>query len=129
MIGKANRVSRARQAGMTTLGMIILASFVGLIAFAGLRLTPIYLNYMKVVGVVNGVRDEFDGQATSRAALRTYIGRRFGVEDVKVISARDVKVKAVDGGFEVSAKYDHTAPFISNISFTVHFDKKALVRR
>ena len=129
MIGKANRVTRARQAGMTTLGMLILASFVGLIAFAGLRLTPIYLNYMKVAGVVNGTREEFDGQATSRAALRTYIARRFGVEDVKVISPRDVKVKAVDGGFEVRAQYDHTSPFISNVSFTVHFDKKALVRR
>ena len=129
MIGKANRVSRTRQAGMTTLGMLILASFVGLIAFAGLRLTPIYLNYMKVAGVVNGARDEFDGQASSRAALKTYIARRFGVEDVKIISARDVKVTAVDGGFEVRAQYDHTAPFISNVSFTVHFDKKALVRR
>ena len=129
MIGKTNRVTRVRQAGMTTVGMLILASFVGLIAFAGLRLTPIYLNYMKVTGVVNGVREEFDGQATSRAALKTYIARRFGVEDVKVISARDVKVTAVDGGFEVRAEYDHTAPFISNISFTVHFDKKALVRR
>ena len=129
MIGKANRVTRARQAGMTTLGMLILATFVGLIAFAGLRLTPIYLNYMKVSGVVNGVREEFDGQATSRAALKTYIARRFGVEDVKVISARDVKVTTVDGGFEVRAQYDHTAPFLSNVSFTVHFDKKALVRR
>jgi len=114
---------------MTTLGMLILATFVGLIAFAGLRLTPIYLNYMKVSGVVNGVREEFDGQATSRAALKTYIARRFGVEDVKVISARDVKVTAVDGGFEVRVQYDHTAPFLSNVSFTVHFDKKALVRR
>lgn len=114
---------------MTTLGMLILVLFLGLVAFGGLRLTPIYLNYMKVVGVINGVQEEFDGQAPSRAAIRSSISRRFGVESVGVISARDVQVTSVDGGFEVRAQYDHTAPFIANISFTVHFDKKALVRR
>jgi hypothetical protein len=31
--------SKRRQAGMTTLGLIILVSFLGLFAFAGIRLT------------------------------------------------------------------------------------------
>jgi Domain of unknown function (DUF4845) len=124
-----NQYSHRREAGMTTLGLLILIVFVGLFAFAGIRLTPVYLNYMKVVGVVNGVRDEFDGQNASRAAIRNSIGRRFDIESVAVITARDVDVNAVDGGFEVVAQYDHTAPFISNVSFTVHFNKKALVRR
>jgi hypothetical protein len=118
-----------REAGMTTLGLLILVCFVGLFAFAGIRLTPIYLNYMKVVGVVDGVQDEFDGQNPTRAALRSSIGRRFDIESVAELTARDVEVQAVDGGFEVIAKYDHTAPFIANVSFTVHFNKKALVRR
>lgn len=117
------------QAGMTTLGLLILVAFVGLFAFAAIRLTPVYLNYMKVVGVVDGVQDEFDGQNPSRAAIRSSIGRRFDIESVGEITARDIDVKAVDGGFEVVAQYDHTAPFIANVSFTVHFDKKALVRR
>ena len=118
-----------RETGMTTLGILILIVFVGLFAFAGIRLTPVYLNYMKVVGVVNGVQDEFDGQNASRAAIRNSIGRRFDIESVAMITARDIDVNAVDGGFEVVAQYDHTAPFIANVSFTVHFNKTALVRR
>lgn len=129
MIFKTTAVARRRQAGMTTLGMIILAAFIGLIAFGGLRLTPVYLNYFKVVGVVNGVQEEFDGQANSASAIRSSISRRFDVESVGVITARDVSVTTVDGGYEVRAQYDHTAPFIANISFTVHFDKRAVVRR
>ena len=35
------------QGGMTTLGFIILATFIGLFAFAAIRLTPVYLNYMR----------------------------------------------------------------------------------
>ena len=64
------RNSAKRQAGITTLGMIILVIFVGLFAFAGIRLTPVYLKYLKVVGVVNGVQEEFDGQRPSRSAIR-----------------------------------------------------------
>jgi len=119
----------ARQRGITTLGFIILAVFLGLFSFGVLRLTPMYLNYMKIVGVVNGVQAEFDGQQSTRTAIRGSISRRFEIESVSVIKAKDVSVTTVDGGMEIAAVYDHTAPFIANISFTVHFDKTALIRR
>ena len=118
-----------RQVGATLLGYIILVLFVGVFVFGTLRLAPVYLNYMKVVGVVDGVFDEFDGQAPTRAELRSSISRRFDVESVSIITFRDVTVTQVDGGFEVAAVYDHNAPFIGNISFTVHFDKSRVVRR
>jgi hypothetical protein len=114
---------------MTTLGLIILVAFVGLFAFAGIRLTPVYLNYMKVLGVINGVYEEFDGANPSRNGIRSSIARRFDVESVSEITARDVTVTSVDGGYEVRAKYSHTAPFIANVSFSVEFDKAVLVRR
>lgn len=127
---KPTRFSSARrQVGATLLGYTILVAFIGVFAFGAIRLTPVYLNYMKVVGVVDGVFDEFDGQNPSRAAIRSSVSRRFDVESVSVITFRDVTVTAVDGGFEVAAIYDHTSPFIGNISFTVHFDKTRVVRR
>ncbi len=114
---------------MTVVGFLVLGIFVGLFAFGALRLTPVYLNYMKVAGVLNGVFDEFDSQNPSRAAIRTSISRRFGVESVSEITHRDIKVTADGAGFLVQAQYDHTAPFIGNIHFTVKFDKEVLVRR
>jgi hypothetical protein len=114
---------------MTTVGLIVLVAFVGLFGFAGIRLTPVYLNYMKVLGVINGVHDEFDGTGPSRNAIRSSISRRFDVESVGEITAREIKVTSVDGGYEVRAKYDHVAPFIANVSFSVAFDKAVLVRR
>jgi hypothetical protein len=118
-----------RQAGMTTLGITLLTAFMGLFAFAAIRLIPVYLNYMKIVGVVNGVVSEFETQNATRAAVRRSIGRRFDVESVGLIRARDISVTTVDGGLQVSAVYDHTTPFIGQISFTVHFDKTEIVRR
>jgi len=121
--------SPSRQRGITALGFIILAVFIGLFVFAGLRLTPVYLNYMKVAGVLDGAKIEFDGQNASRADIRTSIYRRFDVESVSEISARDVKVTAQEGLYTVQATYQHTTPFIANVSFTVSFDKKVTIRR
>ena len=118
-----------RQVGATLLGYIILVLFAGVFVFGTLRLAPIYLNYMKVVGVVDGVFNEFDRQAPTRPAIRSSISRRFDVESVSIITYRDVTVTQIDGGLKVAAVYDHTAPFIGNISFTVHFDKSRVVRR
>lgn len=118
-----------RQTGMTTLGVTILVAFIGLIAFAALRLTPIYLNYMKVASAVSGVQSEFDGTGATRTAIRSSISRRFDIEMIGEIKAKDIKVTKVDGGHEVAATYSHKAPFIANISFVVDFDKRALVRR
>jgi len=123
------RRMKKRQAGITTLGLIILVAFVGLFAFAGIRLSPVYLNYMKVVGVVDGVRDEFDGTGASGSQIRSSISRLFDIESVGEITARDIKVVKVDGGYEVAATYSHKAPFIANVSFLVDFDKRVLVRR
>ena len=121
--------TQARQAGITTVGFLILAVFIGLFAFAGMRLSPVYLNYMKVAGVLDGVFKEFDSQNPSRASLQKSIRRRFDVESVSIITARDIKIVNESGGFRIEAVYDHMAPFIGNVSFSVHFDKKVLVRR
>ncbi len=123
------RRNRSRQAGVTAIGFIILAVFVGLFAFAAIRLTPVYLNYMKVAGVLDGVYKEFDSQGPTRNAVVTSVRRRFDVESVGVITARDIKILNDGGGFRIEAVYDHTTPFLGNVSFTVHFDKKVLVRR
>ena len=118
-----------RERGMTTLGFLILVVFIGLFAFAAIRLTPVYLNYVKVAGVLDGVYEEFDSQNPARGAIMTSINRRFEVESVSIISDRDVKVTADSGGFLVEARYDHTTPFIGNLYFTVRFDKQVLIRR
>ncbi len=123
------RRTQSRQGGITTVGFLILAVFIGLFAFAAMRLSPVYLNYIKVAGVLDGVFKEFDSQRPSRAAIQKSIRRRFDVESVSVITARDIKVTSESGGFRIEAVYDHVAPFLGNVSFSVHFDKKVLVRR
>ena len=125
---KKQRLLR-RQKGMTTLGMIILVTFIGIFAFAAMRLVPVYLNYMKVASVVSAVAQEFDGAKATSGMIRRSISNRFDIEMVSEIAAKDITVTKVAGGYEVTAVYSHKAPFIGNVSFVVDFDERSLVRR
>lgn len=120
---------RCKQAGMTTLGFLILVVFIGMFGYGGLRLTPIYLNYFAIASVIDGVLKEYDGQNPTRTAIKRSIVRRFDVESISLITARDVKVTSSGAGFQVAVVYDHKAEFLGNVSFSVHFDKKVVVRR
>ncbi len=129
MRARQGTLGRRRVQGMTTLGTLILIAFLGLFAFAAIKLTPVYLNYMKIAGVVEGVKEEFDGQGPTIATIRRSIERRFGIESPSVLEPRDIKVTPDASGFLVDATYDHTVPYIGNLSFTVHFEKREIVRR
>lgn len=118
-----------RQDGMTTLGMIILVAFVGLFVFAGIRLVPIYLEHMKITSVLEGVKQEFDGQGATRQDINRSLVRRFDIESINIISEKDLKIRKVADGYVIEAVYENRTPFIANISFTVSFDKTVEIRR
>lgn len=119
----------AKMRGMTTIGLIILVLFIGMFAYAGIQLAPVYLNYMKVAGVVEGIKEEFDGQNPTVGNMRRSIERRFSIENVSVITSKDIKITPDSGGFLVDATYNHITPYVANVSFSVHFEKQAVVRR
>ncbi len=118
-----------RQKGMTLIGFLLTAIIAGAIVFAGLRLVPIYLEYMKVESVMNGARDEFNGQSPSAPVVRASIEKRLDIEGVTVVGIKDFKIRKAEGGYDVSIEYEHTAPYIANVSFQVDFSKNVHVGR
>jgi Tfp pilus assembly major pilin PilA len=120
---------RQRQKGMTLIGLLLTAIIAGAIVFAGLRLVPVYLEYMKVESVLNGARDEWQGQTPSSQAVRSSIQKRLDIESVSVVTIKDFKVRKAEGGYDVSIDYAHTVPYIANVSFQVNFSKSVHVGR
>ncbi len=117
---------RQHEHGVTFLGWIILLLPVAVLLYAGIRLTPIYLEYMKVTKTLEQVRDELKGDQPDASMIRNAIEKRFDVEDVTVMTIRDtdkLKITKQGNGYTVEAIYQDTAPFISNVSLLVNFDK------
>jgi hypothetical protein len=114
---------RHRERGVTFLGWIFILVPVGMVLYGGIRLTPKYLEYMKIARTLEQVRDEYSGDGLEARALRSAIERRFDIEDVTVIKKDDIKITKQGSGYTIEASYYDTVPFVANVSLLVEFDK------
>jgi Domain of unknown function (DUF4845) len=113
-----------RQRGMTFLGILVLVIVVGAWVYAGIRLVPKYLEYMKVAATLEKVRDEHENNpGTTEYMLMKACERHFNIESVTVITEKDIEIKREGGLFTMRAAYEDTIPLVGNVSFLVSFDK------
>lgn len=113
-----------RQRGMTFLGILVIVIVVGAWVYAGIRLVPKYLEYVRVASTLEKVRDEFaSNPGSTEFMLRKAVERHFDIEMVTVIDSNDIEIKKEGGAFTLRAYYEDTVPLVSNISFLLTFDK------
>ena len=117
-----------RQQGMTFIGLMCILVLVGIIGYAGVRLVPVYLNYMKLARTMESAASEFKGEAPNLDGVRKSIDRHWAIEDITGIDQKDIEITKDDGGLTLHAVYDDTVPYIANVSLSVHFDKTVKVQ-
>ena len=115
---------RARQRGVTAIGWIILMIPFAVVGYAGIRLAPVYLNYMKVVRALDEVAGDPDGSSMNPATIRMKIDRHFEIDMVDYPTSKDIKITRDGTTWAVEAAYEDDAPLFSNISLHVVFDKE-----
>jgi hypothetical protein len=113
---------RFRQRGVTLIGWIILLTPLAMVGYAGVRLLPVYLNYMKVVRALDLVASDAAGNNTPQS-IRGTINKHFEIDMVDYPTSKDIKVTRSGAGWDVEASYDDEAPLFANISLHVVFDK------
>jgi Domain of unknown function (DUF4845) len=115
---------RSKQTGVTLIGWIILLIPVAICAYAGMRLTPVYLNYQKVTKTLDVVKSEFkDGAGNSQQEIRKVVEKNLGVQSVDYPNAKDFKITRDGKQWVISIAYDDQAPLFSNVFILVSFDK------
>lgn len=117
-----------RQRGMTFIGLLCILALAGVVVYAGIRLVPIYLNYMKIARTMDSVATEIKGENPDPAAIRTLIDRHFTIEDPTNVEAKDIEITRDDSGVRMHVAYDDAVPYVANVSLSVHFDKTVKVR-
>jgi hypothetical protein len=113
---------------MTMLGILILVVVVGAWVYAGIRMTPKYLEFMRVASTLEKVRDEYDSNpGTTEFMLRKAVERQFDIEMVEVITSKDIEITKSGGLFTMRAAYEDTVPLAGNVSLLLEFDKSVEV--
>lgn len=117
---------RTRQRGVTLIGWVILLVPLAIVVYAGIRLTPVYLNYMNVSRSLQQVANEFKEGGDS-ASIRNSLEKHFDIESIDYPTIKDIKITKDGRGWLVQAAYDDQAPLFSNVFILVSFDKSVHV--
>jgi hypothetical protein len=120
---------RSKQTGITFWSFLVIATVAVIIGFAALKLTPVYLEYMRVRQVLSDIKRQFDGQEASVPMVEIAISKRLEIEAVGETSEKDFKVTKSDDGIEVRASYQRTVPYLANLSILASFDKAVEIKR
>jgi len=118
---------RSRQRGATFIGMVTIIAILGFALYAGIRLAPLYFEYMAVVRAMEQSAKENSDGATPQL-LRASLARRWTVEDIHSLSPNDIEIKKGGTGFTMRAWYRAETPFVGNVSLVADFDRTVDVR-
>jgi hypothetical protein len=119
---KGAATMRSRQTGITFIGFVMLAALVGILGFAGLKLTPAYLENMKIKRLLGDVKEELSGSNPTPQIIRRSIDKRINIEMIYDMDSRDFEIQKSAGGMTVAARYEKPVEFIGNISLVASFD-------
>jgi Domain of unknown function (DUF4845) len=119
---------RNHQQGMTFIGLLCILALLGVVVYAGIRLAPLYLNYMKIARTMESVATEVKGDNPDPGAIRNLLDRHFNIEDPTGITVKDIEITRDQDGVEMHVAYDDSAPYVANVSLSVHFEKTVKVR-
>jgi hypothetical protein len=119
---------RNRQTGITALGFLFLATLVGIVTLAAIKVTPMYIKNMRLSTIMDDVERDLGGQGSTPATIRRDLESRFSVEDIN-LSNDEIKIAQSKNGYSLHIQYESRAPFIADVWLLVAFDKQVEIRR
>lgn len=118
-----------KQRGITMIGWLVLLVPIAVVGYAGVRLTPAYLNYMKVVRSLEQTAKQHAGdESRSATSIHNTLEKHFEIESIDFPNVRDVVIRREGQTWIVEAKYEDAAPLFYNISMLVSFDKRVEIK-
>jgi len=115
--------SIGKQRGITLLGFIMVMAVVGVFAFVGFKLFPVYAEYYSAVSDLKAACLEPDSSKATLQDMRGKLSRRFNISYVSSIDlAKDVKLVKNGEVRSININYEVRKPLIYNLDFVAKFD-------
>jgi hypothetical protein len=119
-------VSRKRASGITLIGFLVTMSVLGFFAYLGMRVIPMYIEYMGVVKAMEQVRSEPNSANMSPPEVRRSLMFKLDTQYVNAdaMPAEAIQVQRTKGGAQtLRVRYERRVPFIHNLEILGTFDK------
>ncbi|MEO8716692.1 MAG: DUF4845 domain-containing protein [Burkholderiales bacterium] len=112
---------RARQRGVTLMGLIVGSFVLVLVALLAMRLLPSYIEYFTIKKAVVSIANETRGRGGSVSDVRRSFDSRQAIDDFKAVRAADLEITKMGNEFQIVAAYRKEIPLFANIGIYIDF--------
>ena len=116
------------QTGITAIGFLLLASLVGIVGFAVIKVTPLYMQSLRVEAVLADVQEELDGTNPTPTRVRQGLVKRLNIEGLRIPMDK-ISIKKGGSGYVVRINYDNKTHFLADIWLLVVVNKQVEITR
>jgi len=117
------------QSGMTLIGFVIVLAVVGLFAYVGMKLIPMYSEYYAVKQALKGLAAEPGIADQDPAKIQDLFFRRLYISYAEDVKPENVKIKRVDAGWQMDVNYELRKPIIANLDVVGKFSATETMTR
>ena len=112
------------QRGITLIGFVFVLAVVGVFAYLGMKVFPIYEQFFSVRSAMKGVAGEPGVGQMDPAKIRDLFFRRLYVnyadDDLK---PENVKIERKDSGYMLTVQYEMRRPLIADLDIVGNFNE------
>lgn len=112
---------RARQRGITLMGLIMGSFVLVFVALLVMRLLPSYIEYFTIKKAVVSVANEMRGRGGSVADVRRAFENQQAIDDFKAVKSTDLEITKQGNGYAIVAAYRKEIPLFANIGIHIDF--------
>jgi hypothetical protein len=109
------------QGGMTLIGFLIVLAVVGLFAYIGMKLFPMYSEYYAVKQALKGLAAEPGIANRDPAKIEDSFFRRLYISYAEDVKPEHVKIKRIDAGWQMDVDYEVRKPLMYNLDVVGKF--------
>ncbi|WP_408950445.1 DUF4845 domain-containing protein [Lysobacter sp. Hz 25] len=113
---------KRNQSGITLIGFILLLAVVGVFAYMGMKLVPMYTEFYSVKRSLADLAKEPGASQMDSGKVRTLLFRRFEMSYVESVKPTNVKIVRNDEGIQVAVAYEVRRPLIANLDVVGRFN-------
>lgn len=112
---------RARQRGITLMGLIMGSFVLVFVALLVMRLLPSYIEYFTIKKAVVSISNENRGRGASPNDVRRAFDARQAIDDFKAVKAADLEITKTGNDVQIVAAYRKEIPLFANIGIYIDF--------